>query len=186
VPPSLPLAGASPSPLLTRSPLLPVPSMHPPLWSPADGESRPPAACPIFEHRRWTAPLLDPSPLQGRRPLPLSSPSSGRGLQVAVIVGSGSTSLASSSSIGAGFEQRASNRCRPGLQVVAPCRCWRQIWANRYQPHLRSPPSCWAPDLDLVPPDPVRTCSSSEGGGSSHSLCASQPTLDASAVVDLW
>jgi hypothetical protein len=122
VPPSLPLAGVSPSPLLTRSPLLPVPSMHPSPWSPADGESGPPAACPIFEHRRWIRPprcwihhlckavvhclcrrrlraggFRSPSLwAPGQRlwhPLPPSVPASSRGLRIAVARGSRSLLL---------------------------------------------------------------------------------------------
>jgi hypothetical protein len=128
-----------------------------------------------------TAPLSGPLPLQGCRPLPLSSPSLGRVLRVAVIVGSESTSLASSSSVDAGFEPRAPDHHRPGLQVAATCLCWCRIWAARCRPHLLSPPSCWLLDPNLPPPGPVSTCSSGEGGASSCSLCASRPTAGASA-----
>jgi hypothetical protein len=131
------------------------------------------------------APLPDPPSLPNHHPLMLSLLSPGQELQVAVFVGSESTSLASSASISAGFVLKAPVHHRTGLKVTAPCRWLHQIRAAHCRYHLQFPLYCWPPDPDLSPLDPVNTCSSGEGG-SSHCPCASHPIDGATTGVIIW
>jgi hypothetical protein len=143
-----------------------------------------PSVSKVQAYRRWphlsclrvspvdpAAPLPDPPSLSNHHPLLLSLLSPGQELQVAVFVGSESTSLASSASIGAGFVLKAPIRRRTGLKVTAPYRWLRQIRAAHCRCHLQSPLYCWPPNPDLSPLDPVDTCSSGEGGLFPLSLC---------------